>query len=149
MAVVRRVSVVEAKKLVDEGYAYLDVRTTEEFGARHPSGAINVPLSLPGPAGSTANPEFLDVVLRVFPIDVKIVVGCSTGVRSLRAAEMLLAAGYTDVVEMRAGLDGARSAFGSKTEKGWVDEGLPVSPVPTAGATSRSKRRARSRRLRA
>ena len=134
MSVVRRVSVVEAKKLVDEGYAYLDVRTTEEFGARHPSGAINVPLSLPGPAGSTANPEFLDVILRVFPTDAKIVVGCSTGVRSLRAAEMLLAAGYTDVVEMRAGLDGARSAFGSKTEKGWADEGLPVSSGADRGS---------------
>jgi rhodanese-related sulfurtransferase len=134
MAVVRRVSVLEAKKLVDEGYAYLDVRTIEEFGARHPSGAINVPLSLPGPAGATANPEFLEVILRVFSPDAKIVVGCSTGVRSLRAAEMLLAAGYTDVVEMRAGLDGARSAFGSKTEKGWAEEGLPVSQGIDEGA---------------
>jgi rhodanese-related sulfurtransferase len=134
MAVVRRVSVVEAKKLLDEGYAYLDVRTTEEFGARHPSGAINVPLSLPGPAGGIANPEFLDVILRVLPTDAKIVVGCSTGVRSLRAAELLLAAGYTDVVDMRAGLDGARSAFGSKTEKGWADEGLPVSSGADAGS---------------
>jgi len=86
MAVVKRVSVLEAKKLVDEGYAYLDVRTIEEFGARHPTGAINVPLSLPGPAGTTVNPEFLEVILRVFPTDSNIVVGCSTGVRSLRAA---------------------------------------------------------------
>src|SRR6516162_6613340 len=30
---VRRVSVLEAKKLVDEGYCYLDVRTVEEFAA--------------------------------------------------------------------------------------------------------------------
>src|ERR1043165_9635934 len=55
MAVVRRVSVLDAKKLVDEGYAYLDVLSIEEFGARHPTGAINVPLSLSGPAGTTAN----------------------------------------------------------------------------------------------
>jgi len=134
MAVVRRVSVQDAKKLVDEGYVYLDVRTIEEFGARHPFGAINVPLSLLGPAGTTTNAEFLDVIMKRFLPDAKIVVGCSTGVRSVRAAEMLLAAGYTQVVEMRAGLDGVRNAFGSKTEKGWAEEGLPVSQGADAGS---------------
>ena len=131
---VRRVSVSEAKKLVDEGYVYLDVRTMEEFGGRHPSGAINVPIAMLGPTGTTANAEFLDVILRVFSPDAKIVVGCSTGVRSLQAAEMLLCAGYTHIVEMRAGLDGVRNAFGSKTEKGWAEEGLPVSHGADAGS---------------
>lgn len=134
MAVVRRVSVLDAKKLVDEGYVYLDVRTIEEFSARHPSGAINVPLSLLGPAGTRANAEFLDVIMKLFSPDAKIVVGCSTGMRSVRAAEMLLSAGYTQVVEMRAGLDGVRNAFGAKTEKGWAEEGLPVSHGADAGS---------------
>jgi rhodanese-related sulfurtransferase len=131
---VRRVSVLEAKKLIDEGYSYLDVRTVEEFAARHPSGAINVPLSMVGPAGTIANAEFMNVIMGAFSPDAKIVVGCSTGVRSLRAAEMLLTAGYGGVVEMRAGLDGARNAFGAKTEKGWTDEGLPVSSGDDAGS---------------
>ena len=131
---VRRVSVLEAKKLVDEGYCYLDVRTVEEFAARHPTGAVNVPLSMVGPAGSIANPEFMSVIMGMFAPDAKVVVGCSTGVRSLHAAEMLVAAGYTGVVEMRAGLDGARNAFGAKTEKGWADEALPVSAGDDSGA---------------
>ena len=134
MTAVRRVSVLEAKRLVDEGYVYLDVRTIEEFGARHPSGAINVPLSLLGPAGTTANAEFLEVIMRVFSLDARIVVGCSSGVRSVRAAEMLLSAGYANVVEIRAGLDGVRNAFGAKTEKGWAEEGLPVSQGTDAGS---------------
>jgi rhodanese-related sulfurtransferase len=131
---VRRVSIPEAKNLLDEGYSYLDVRTVEEFAARHPSGAINVPLSVGGPAGSFANSEFMDVIMSAFSRDAKIVVGCSTGVRSLRAAEMLIAAGFSGVVEMRAGLDGARNAFGAKTEKGWAEEGLPVSSGADPGS---------------
>ena len=47
---------------------------------------------------------------------------------------MLLSAGYAHVVEMRAGLDGVRSAFGAKTEKGWAEEGLPVSYGSDAGS---------------
>jgi rhodanese-related sulfurtransferase len=131
---VRRVSVLEAKKLIDEGYVYLDVRTIEEFAVRHASGAINVPLSLLGPVGTTANTEFMDVIMRVFSPDAKIVVGCSSGVRSLRAADLLASAGYRYVVEMRAGLDGARNGFGAKTEKGWAEEGLPVSQGADAGS---------------
>jgi rhodanese-related sulfurtransferase len=131
---VRRVSVLEAKRLVDEGYSYLDVRTVEEFAARHPSGAVNVPLSMVGPAGSIANAEFMSVIMGVFAPDAKVVVGCSTGVRSLRAAEMLLDAGYIGVVEMRAGLDGARNAFGARTERGWADEGLPLSSGDDGGS---------------
>jgi rhodanese-related sulfurtransferase len=123
---VRRVSVQEAKKLLDDGYLYLDVRTVEEFAACHPAGAVNVPLSLLGPAGTTANTEFVPLILKAFSREAKIIVGCAQGVRSLRAAEMLAAAGFGHVVEMRAGLDGLRNAFGAKTEKGWADEGLPV-----------------------
>ena len=132
---VRRVSPSEAKNLLDLGYHYVDVRSVEEFDALHPSGAINVPVLLPGPHGGvSAHTEFLTVMARLFPRDAKIVVGCATGMRSLRAAELLLGAGFTDVVDQRAGMDGVRSAFGGLLEPGWTEAGLPVSSGPDAGS---------------
>jgi rhodanese-related sulfurtransferase len=52
-------------------------------------------------------------------------VGCKAGGRSLRAAETLLTAGYTNIVDQRAGWDGARDSFGQLTEQGWKPAGLP------------------------
>ena len=60
-----------------------------------------------------------------FPSDAKIVVGCKAGGRSLRAAQALVAAGFTNVVDQRAGWDGARNPFGQVTEPGWAAAGLP------------------------
>ncbi len=127
MAVVKRVSPIEAKKLVDEeGYVYVDVRSIPEFEAEHPAGAYNVPLMNMGPTGMTANPQFLPVMKATFPEDAKIVVGCKGGNRSLRAATVLAQQGYTDVIDQRAGFDAARDSFGAVTEEGWKGAGLPV-----------------------
>jgi rhodanese-related sulfurtransferase len=126
MSNVKRVSPREAKALMDEGYVYVDVRSEPEFLSGHPQGAVNVPLFHMGPAGMTPNPEFLDVMQARFPKDAKLVLGCRSGGRSLQAAEMLLKVGYTDVVDQRAGYEGARGPFGNVTEKGWAPEGLPV-----------------------
>jgi len=38
---------------------------------------------------------------------------------------LLLADGYTDIVDQRAGWDGARDPFGQLSEAGWGPEGLP------------------------
>src|SRR5712672_1057997 len=121
---VRRVSPLEAKRLVDEGYTYVDVRTAEEFDVRHPAGALNVPLALAGPGGAAAGAGFLPTMWRLFGLEARIVVGCATGVRSLRAAEMMTDAGFLDVVDQRAGLEGARSPFGALMEPGWKSAGL-------------------------
>ena len=59
-------------------------------------------------------------------------IGCQSGGRSLRAAEALLNAGYTAIIEQRAGYKGARDAFGAVTEPGWEPLGLPVETT-TAG----------------
>jgi rhodanese-related sulfurtransferase len=118
---VKRISPEEAKALIDgEGYAYLDVRSIPEFEAGHPTGAFNVPLNHMGAAGMSPNPEFLSVVEKSFPRDAKLVVGCKGGGRSLRAAELMQAAGYTSVVDQRAGFEGHPG------EPGWRPKGLPT-----------------------
>lgn len=117
---VRRVSPADAKRLLDEGYVYLDVRTVEEFEAGHPTGAYNIPIATAGPMGGRPNPYFLDEVCAVLPKDAKIVVGCKAGGRSLHAAHIMMHAGYTDVVDQRAGFGGT---YG---EPGWAHEQLPT-----------------------
>jgi len=124
----RRVSPQEALELQEkQGYAYVDVRSVPEFKAGHPTGAFNVPLMHMGPAGMAPNPEFLDVMQKAFPRDAKLVVGCKAGGRSARAATMLESAGYTSVVDQRAGFEGAHDPTTGGAEPGWRPAGLPVS----------------------
>jgi rhodanese-related sulfurtransferase len=118
---VKRVSPPEAKTLLDQGYKYVDVRSIPEFEAGHPAGAYNVPLMhfLPG-RGMTPNGDFAAVYAKHFTKDDKVVVGCKTGGRSLRAAEMLQASGYAAVVDMQGGYEGEPSM------RGWKENGLPI-----------------------
>ncbi|MBM4359702.1 MAG: rhodanese-like domain-containing protein [Deltaproteobacteria bacterium] len=123
---VRRVSALEAKALCDEGWIFLDVRTEEEFAAGHPAGARNVPfLSAKGGALQPV-PTFVDDVRRSLSESQPIVVGCAAGVRSARAAETLLAAGFGSLADLRPGYAGLRDPFGRVLEKGWLAEGLPI-----------------------
>jgi rhodanese-related sulfurtransferase len=132
---VRRVSPSEAKSLLDLGYSYIDVRSVEEFHELHPTGALNVPLMAGGrQRGFPSSEAFLAFMRRLFAQDAKIVVGCATGVRSLAAGELLVAAGFTDVVDQRAGMDGSRGPFGNLVEPGWTEAGLPVASGPDAGS---------------
>jgi rhodanese-related sulfurtransferase len=125
---VKRVSPQEADALVKEdGYVYVDVRSIPEFDAGHTPGAYNIPLLRATPSGMRPNGDFMSVVNAVFSKDSKLVVGCRSGNRSLRAAEALLAAGFERVVDQRAGHDGARDAFGQLQEPGWHAVGLEVS----------------------
>ncbi len=126
MADPKRVSPHEAKALVDEGWTYLDVRTPAEWAAGHPVGAPNIPWAFSGPSGMTPNPGFVAAAEATFGRDAKLVLGCKSGNRSLKATEALLAAGFTSVVDQRAGYEGPKDAFGKVTEKGWSSEGLPT-----------------------
>ena len=120
---VKRVSPDEAKELIDnEGYVYLDVRSLPEFEAGHPTGAYNVPLMHQGPAGMTPNPDFLSVMEKSFPKGARLVVGCKAGGRSQRASAILEAAGFTAIVDQKAGYEGP-----SPAEPGWRPKGLPTS----------------------
>ena len=135
MANVKRVSPHEAKKLIDEeGYIYLDVRSEPEYNAGHPSGAHNVPVMHAGAGGMQPNIEFLDIAQALYPKDAKLVVGCRSGQRSLRAADLLISAGFTNVIDQRAGFEGTRDSFGAVVEAGWGAVGLP-SETSTPGAS--------------
>lgn len=116
--------------LLAAGYAYLDVRTTEEFEAGHPTGAFNVPLMTRGPFGMQPNPAFAKVVAAKFAKDAKLVVGCQSGGRSARACEELAAAGYIATVNMECGFGGSRDG-----EPGWAACKLPVETGKPAGRT--------------
>ena len=121
-----RISVDEARAMLADGWTYVDVRTTEEFDAGHVPGAYNAPVAHAGPAGMAPNADFARVMSAAFPKDARLVLGCKAGGRSLRAATELAAAGFTSVVDMRPGWDGARSPFGQVTEPGWSRRELPV-----------------------
>ena len=115
---IKRITPEETKQLLDSGdYVYLDVRTTREFDAGHVPSAKNIPVLEPDPYGRmNLNPDFVGVVEANFGKDCKIVTGCQKGGRSLKAAELLVEAGFSNVVDMLGG-------FGD----GWLPRGLPVS----------------------
>ncbi len=122
-----RISPAEAHtKMTDEAHVYVDVRTEEEFAAGHPDGAFNVPVMVATAAGLAPNPDFVAVMERVFAKDAPIIVGCKMGGRSARAAKELAVAGFTRILDQRAGWDGARGSFGELTEPGWSRADLPT-----------------------
>lgn len=129
-----RIGPEEALRLLrEEGYTYLDVRSIPEFEDGHPDGAYNVPLLHMTPAGMENNADFLNVVQLIFPTDSKLVLGCKSGGRSLRAAELLAHAGYENVVDQKAGWAGATDQFGRIAEIGWGPKGLPSSKQTAPG----------------
>jgi rhodanese-related sulfurtransferase len=115
---------------------YLDVRTEEEFAAGHPAGARNVPVVFFDPATHrpAPNPEFVAVVERHLARTAKLVVGCQVGGRSQHACELLAAAGYTDLTNVRGGFGGAREP-GGRVVSGWREAGLPVESGTPPGAS--------------
>jgi len=116
---------------------YLDVRTEAEFEAGHPAGARNVPVVFFDEAAGkpVPNPDFLAVVERNLPRTTKLVIGCQAGGRSQHACEILAAAGYRDVANVRGGFGGARDQSGRVVVPGWRDAGLPVEEGQTPGAS--------------
>lgn len=101
----KRVSAPEAKKLQDEGWTYVDVRSEPEFDGGHPPGAVNV---------SMHSPDFFEAMASRFKKDQQLIIGCLMGPRSARAAAALEAQGYTQLVDAAEGFSG------------WVQAKLPV-----------------------
>jgi rhodanese-related sulfurtransferase len=132
VADIKTVTPEEAAKLMSEGQLYLDVRSEPEFERGHPPGALNVPLLHRGPQGMMPNSEFLAVALAAFAKDQGLIIGCQSGGRSLRAAQALQQAGFSNLSQMHAGWDGARDAFG-RVVPGWSRAGLPVETGKPAG----------------
>lgn len=124
----RRVGPQESLTLMKDGWVYVDVRSVPEFDRGHPLGAYNVPLLEMQPAlgGLVPNPDFVATMERAFGREALVIVACQMGIRSARAAEMLLAAGFANVVEQHAGWDGSKDAHGRLLEPGWARLGLPT-----------------------
>lgn len=132
MSGVRKVTPEEAVELLETGYVYVDVRSEPEFEQGHVPGALNVPLMHLGRGGMTPNSEFMQVMQSAFGKQEKLLVGCRSGGRSARAAELLAAAGYADVAELSAGWEGSRDPFG-RLAPGWSKKGLPVESGKPSG----------------
>ncbi len=123
---VKRVTPPEAAALMADGWSYLDVRSIPEFESGHPPGAANIPLLHFAGGRMMPNADFQKVVEAVYPRDTKLVVGCKAGGRSLQAAALMEALGYTSVVDMRGGFHGEHDGMGRVSCAGWAAEGLPV-----------------------
>ncbi|MDQ1921841.1 rhodanese-like domain-containing protein [Massilia pseudoviolaceinigra] len=101
----KRASTLQVTQLMNRGKTVLvDIRSADEFAKGHLRDAKNIPLS--------------DLSSRIAELDKAknktIVVVCQTGARADKAAKILEAAGFTDVV----GLDGGLTA--------WQAAGLPT-----------------------
>jgi rhodanese-related sulfurtransferase len=125
MSQVRTVTPEEAQALLQDGYAYVDVRNELEFEQGHPAGAFNVPITLQTDFGPEPNEQFVEVISKHFALDAKLIVGCASGVRSGKAVRLLTEAGFTNLVDQKAGFGGSRDPFGRKSP-GWRDSGLPI-----------------------
>ncbi len=125
----------EARELLegDGGYTYVDVRSQEEYESGHPTGAVNVPVMHRSTMGMVPNAEFLSVMDRSFEKGDLVIIGCQSGARSLRAAEGLVAAGFTNVLHMDGGFGGTQNELGEVIEPGWSELGLPVNHGSTDG----------------
>jgi len=82
----------------------LDVRTPGEYKSGHVPGAKNIPV------------QALAEHLAEVPKDKKVFVYCESGVRSTRATQMLVDAGFTNIINMKASMRGWRNA-GFETER--------------------------------
>lgn len=137
---IKRVSPQEAADLQKQGYTYVDVRSVPEFEQGRPTDSVNIPFMHKDGAAMQPNPQFLEAFTKAFPKGTKFVLGCLGGNRSMRAAEMLQAQGYDDILEQRAGFGGARDMAGRVAEAGWADAGLPVESGPAPGRDWESKK---------
>jgi YD repeat-containing protein len=129
-----RVSAEDGKRLLGDGYQYIDVRSEPEYDAGHVVGAHNVPLYVAGARGLAPNEAFIACMEALYAKDAKLLVGCAVGKRSLAAARALIAAGFSRVVDMRPGTAGVKDAFGQVTEKGWFALGYRTELTTEGGS---------------
>ena len=106
-----------------DGATYIDVRSSAEFAAGRPTAAINVPLldNDEDTGELMPNPDFVRVMRANFPADTRLLIGCESGGRSSRAAQILDAFGFTHVTNVLGGFEG------------WKPCGLPTeanTPAP-------------------
>lgn len=99
----KRITVAEAKHLVDAGQPVIDVREPNEYAAGHVPGAKLVPLN-----------TFLRSPRQHLPASGPVLFICAMGQRSAVASEMAAASGATDVYNIEGGTND------------WIAKGFPT-----------------------
>ena len=92
----KAISTADLKALIakkEPDYFYMDVRTPGEFKSKKIKGFKNIPL------------DQIKNRLTQIPEDKKLVVICQSGARSSAACRQLAKAGYTDVTNVRGGMN--------------------------------------------
>ena len=93
------ISVEQAKQMIDNKEVFLlDVRTSSEFNDGHIEGATMIEVSK------------LRAQIEEVPEDMKILVYCRTGRRSVTASKILLDEGYTEVYNVLGGINSWKAA---------------------------------------
>jgi len=131
----KHASVTEAHSQLAEGSIYVDVRSQAEYAQGHPAGAVNIPLIDRDPRSGQMmpNPDFMQVMQGNYPVDTKLLIGCQVGGRSMRAAQMLEAFGFSDVTNVKGGFSGMHDYMGRSVDPGWEEAGLPIETEAPAG----------------
>lgn len=91
----RKINEVDLKNIDLKNYTIIDVRSRREFRESHLNGSINIPL-----------PDVKRNIERyVQNKNKKILVCCQSGVRSAKAVEIIEKLGYTNVYNLKGGLE--------------------------------------------
>ena len=107
---------------------YVDVREPEAFSAGHVPGAINLPLYLSEDGKRRLNHDFLASASALRDVHHgPWVLGCRTGARSSQAAQVLRAAGFSQIGQFAGGWDGQVDGWGRTVAEGWRSSGMPAS----------------------
>jgi rhodanese-related sulfurtransferase len=98
-------TVTAALAALRDGALYIDVRSSAEYAQGHPPGAINVPLlDADEDTGQVLpNPDFVRVMKANFAPDALLLIGCESGTRSSRAAQMLEVFGFVSASSVVGG----------------------------------------------
>jgi rhodanese-related sulfurtransferase len=128
-----------AEMIANSSAYILDVRTAEEwewvghpgknksgYGEELVERVLNISYNIYKAGTWIVNPSFITDVEEAFPDkSVTLILMCRSGQRSKLAAAALETAGYTDVVDMSDGFEGATDGYGYRTVSGWKLNGLP------------------------
>lgn len=133
---IKEITPVEAWDILQSGtdVVILDVRSTMEFHyVGHPLGAVHVPLK--EPPGWETDSEFVEKVRHALrgkcpeggrTEDLTILSLCRSGQRSMTAAQLLEAQGFTSVYNILEGFEGDRDGSNHRnTINGWRVRQLP------------------------
>ncbi len=112
----------------DPAVRLVDVRSIAEYYfVGHPPTAANVPLTFWDEKAQAlvGNDHFVEDIKARYKPEESLVFICRSGGRSLKAAQLARAAGFSHVASVKDGFEGEKDARGYRTVKGWKNSGLP------------------------